>query len=59
MKKHRCDITPQERYIGKKLQLLRDFCVPITQEILDHLSALYPNEIAIESYVQSLISRKF
>lgn len=42
--------------IAEKLHLLREFYVSFnTREVTDTITRLYPNDIAIENYIHTLI----
>lgn len=45
----------KQAYIRRKLNLLRQFRVPITNVIIDELDRLYPNDIYIENYLRTII----
>lgn len=44
-----------ESYVEECIELLKDFKIKVTPEIVAKLRALYPNEIAIDNYVHTLI----
>ena len=46
------------KYLHSKEELLREFTVPVTEDISKTLESLYPNEIAIEHYTRKLILKK-
>lgn len=55
MKKKRHRRTERELYLEGKYEVLKQFSVPVTEEIKQRIEELYPNDIAIENYSQSLI----
>ena len=46
------------KYLHSKEELLREFTIPVTEDISKTLESLYPNEIAIEHYTRKLILKK-
>lgn len=55
MSKYNCKSDPKERYLAERYDILSQFCMDVTPEMINHMEDLYPNEIAIENYSKSLI----
>lgn len=52
------DMKSRKIFIKSKKTLLKDFDIEVTDEILNHIDSLYPNEMAVERYTRGLIFRK-
>ena len=48
----------RSKYLNNKLTILSQFGVVITEDVVNKLESLYPNEIAIENYTRKLILDK-
>lgn len=48
-------LTVEENYIEEKRQLLRDFGIRMTANMVARIKDLYPNDIAIENYIHKII----
>ena len=48
----------RREYLAEKERLLRQFGIPITDEIRNRLNSLFPNDIAIENYTRKVILEK-
>lgn len=53
------EVLRKSRYLRTKKRLLQELGIIVSDEIFNHICDLYPNDIAIENYIRSLILRSY
>ena len=45
----------REKFVNSRIQLLRDFNIIVTDDIIEHIKSLYPSEVLAENYTRKII----